>query len=164
MPILFGEDELLFRQRPVDRKLGIVEAHAEIKLRRVVGIDFVGDLGMGLERKDPVREPLGAEDLLAAFRGELGHNVLAKGLRTVTEVDAHVEDGTAQHAQKLGLGRGRALKMQASKCACIRGVGVVFLDEFGGDSDLGEYSPIVDLRKEAAFVAEARGRQENDIG
>lgn len=40
---------------------------------------------------------------------------------------------------------------------------MVFLDELGGDADVGKRTPIVDLGKDSAFVTEACGFNENDI-
>src|SRR6185369_1322744 len=87
----------------------------------------VGELGVVIERLEPVREALRNEQRVAVALAQLDTEPLAVGRRGRADVDDHVIDSPADTADELGLAVRRALIVQSAQRAGLPIVGLAGL-------------------------------------
>lgn len=125
---------------------------------------FVGDLAIGLERHETVREADGNEELVAVFGGEFRADPLTVGRGATADVDRDVEDPAADAADQLVLPARRRLEVQPAQGEGGRGIGVVVLHEGAVDAECGKGGDRMHLGEPATGVAMAFGADELDGG
>src|SRR5205807_95560 len=117
--ILVRQQRLSILDRPGAGKGGIVPPEPPVMFRRIVAVHLVDDLGIGLERAEPVGKPLGNKELVAFLGTEHETHMMSVGCRAVPEIDRDIEDRTRRDAHQLRLWLRRDLKMQTAYNAAI---------------------------------------------
>ena len=100
--------------RPIDDQRGVVPGQAAQQRGVVEVAEAEHDLGVGLEGAEAVREPRRHDQLIPLAGGQLNRHVMAEGRRGAPDVHHHVVDSAPRHADDLGLGVRRRLKVQAA--------------------------------------------------
>src|ERR1051325_3107970 len=153
--ILVRQQRLSLLDRPGDGKGGVVPPKPPVMLGRIVAVHLVDDLGIGLERAEPVGKSLGNKELVAFLGAEHEPDMMPVGWRAVPEIDRDIEDRTGRDAHQLCLWLRRDLKMQAAYNAAISREREVFLDERPRDPVLPQQILPEDLGEKPARVKPA---------
>ena len=121
-------------------------------LGRIVAVDLVDDLGVGLERAKPMGKPFRDKQLIALGAVQHDRDMMAVSRRALPDIDRDIEDRTGGDPHQLGLARRRGLEMQPPHDAAIDRQGMVFLHERDIDAVFPQQLLAKNLRKKAARI------------
>ena len=141
---------------PFYAKRGVVEAHAAIDFAAVEVVALVAEERVVLKDDEAVGEAARNVELAAILGGESGGDMFAECRRAFADIDRHIPDCPANHANELGLRVGGRLPMEAANDALGREA-LVILDEGVGYARLMVATGVVGFAEPAAFVAEHVG-------
>src|SRR5690348_4907484 len=153
--ILVRQQRLCILDRPGDGKGGIVPLEPPVVLRRIIPVHLVDDLGIGLERAEPVGKSLGNEELVAFIRAEHEPDMMPVGWRAVPDMDRDIKHRTGRDAHQLRLWLRRDPKMETAYNPAIGREREVVLDECASDPLLPQQLIPEDLGKKPARVKPA---------
>ena len=112
--ILAAEDRFAV-QGPVDP--AAVPAHPTIRGAVVIVGAFVADLGVGLQRHEPMGKAFRHPELLAIFETEFHTHPLPIAGGPTPDIDGHIIKRTAPAPDQFGLRMRGRLKVQSAYCA-----------------------------------------------
>ena len=151
--VLFGEDDLVCRDVPVDAEVGVVPGDGAFALRVVVGVAFVLKHSVLRKYCESVCESFRDEKLTVVVFREFDSDVFSVGRRAFADVDCDVEDTAFDDAHEFGLGVGWFLEVEASDDS-VAGFAFVVLHEAGVADLFYEFSFGEGFEEVAAAVAE----------
>src|SRR3984893_3248314 len=110
--ILLGGDDVSSLERPWNRHVGIVPTDASVERWGVIITDLIHHHNVGIQGQVSMSEPFRNVELVPCFGRELYSNMIAIRRGAASQVDRHVQDPPAQHADQFGLGCRRQLKVE----------------------------------------------------
>lgn len=156
MAILLREEDLVGRDPPVDRQIGVVPGQRTFRLRGIEVVALVLEDHLIGQDAESVRKTARDEELAMILFGQFHGDMLAEGGRAAADVHRHIQHGTLDHADEFRLCMGRFLEMQPAEHAVGR-LALVVLDENRVADLLLKIAQRERFEEVAAFIAEDAG-------